>query len=1046
MSEVWSILIVDGSDTCRTEVRDALLSAAERGYDFTEAENGAAALAALRTFAADTLSCVVLAYHLPDMDAPQLLEAMRDDGVRPSRPVLVLTDDTDRSLARRARHLGAMDCLGKRWMNAETLTRAVEHAVERHALLQERADVADQLRESDARARLAMDASATGIWDWNLRTDAVTWSPECSPIFGLPAEDFDGTAAGFDRLLFPADRERVWTAVRTAVAQRTRYEAEFRIVQPNGGVRWVSNSGRALYDEQGPTRMVGTVTDISERKAIEDALRESQQRLTATYAHAPIGIVELTLDGRYANVNDAFCAIVGYTRDELVGLTFAEITFEEDRERNIALFERLTAGAVPSFQLEKRFIRRDGTTVWVDVRRTLIRSDAGTPLYVIGAIVDINDRKHAEATLRDSEERFRLCLRGGNVVLALCDSDLRYVWIHNPHPDFDARLVIGKRDTEVADNEGTRQLESLKQSVVESRAEAMREIAFPLARGPDVYQVLAEPRFDSSGKVEAVVTVAVDVTARARAERALRESEQRLRAVAARYASMFETAGVSLWEEDFSEIRAALESVRGSGVTDLRTYFRDNPGFVQSAVKMVKVRDVNEETLRMFGAKNKSELLESLGNVFAPESIDAFVEVLLAVAEGRSSLTVDASQQTLQGRPLNVILTIAFPHAPDRYDDVLVSITDITDRKRLERDREHVLEREQSARVVAEAASRMKDEFLSVLSHELRTPLNSILLWSRTLARDRSLSPERRLHGLQVIERNARAQAQLTEDLLDLSAIVSGRLRLNTATTELCAVITAAVEAVRPAAEAKGVALHLHLPEELSAMVDRERIQQVVWNLLSNAIKFTPSGERVDLQLTGDESIVEIVVSDTGPGISADFLPHVFDRFRQADSSASRKHGGVGLGLAIVRELVEAHGGTVRVESSGLGQGTTFTVALPQRATSTVPSRPNGALGARAAVAPGGVPGRSLAGVSILVVDDDADTRELLTMTLARCGAVVTAVNSSAEALRTATSQHLDVMVADIGMPEEDGYTLIRRIRTAEKKGGSRLPALALTA
>jgi signal transduction histidine kinase/ActR/RegA family two-component response regulator len=349
------------------------------------------------------------------------------------------------------------------------------------------------------------------------------------------------------------------------------------------------------------------------------------------------------------------------------------------------------------------------------------------------------------------------------------------------------------------------------------------------------------------------------------------------------------------------------------------------------------------------------------------------------------------------------------------------------------------------ARDQADTASRLKDEFLAVLSHELRTPLNSILLWSSEVRRDLKVSPERLSHALDVIERNARVQAQLTEDLLDLSTIISGKLQLHPADADLTVAVSAAVDAVRPAARAKDLAVQVLLPDKLGAHVDAARIQQVVWNLVSNAVKFTPAGGgAIKVRLRRNESNAEIRISDAGRGIQADFLPHVFERFTQADSTASRRNGGLGLGLALVRELVEAHGGSVNVESDGEGRGATFTVLLPVREKATGDAPPSSsATDGRSAKA---VVSHSLSGISVLVVDDDPDTRELLALTLKRYGASVTTVKSAGEALSSIRRRRHDVLVADIGLPGVDGYSLIRRMRAKEKNSRRKLPAVALTA
>jgi PAS domain S-box-containing protein len=352
---------------------------------------------------------------------------------------------------------------------------------------------------------------------------------------------------------------------------------------------------------------------------------------------------------------------------------------------------------------------------------------------------------------------------------------------------------------------------------------------------------------------------------------------------------------------------------------------------------------------------------------------------------------------------------------------------------------------EQQARSEAESATRTKDEFLATLSHELRTPLTAILGWTRML-RSGSVEGGTAARALEVIERNARVQSQLVEDLLDVSRIITGKLRLSVRLIDPAEVIRAALESVAAAAEAKGVALETTLSASVGRIhADPDRLQQIVWNLVSNAIKFTPKGGRVDVSLEQEHSRVSITVRDTGRGMSAELLPHVFERFRQADSSTIRQHAGLGLGLAIVRHLVELHGGTVAAHSAGDGQGATFTVTFPVRAASVTDA---GAAppatewsGPAAAEA-----GRALAAVRVLVVDDEPDARALLAAIFTAAGATVTTVESADQAVRTLESTAVDVLVSDIGMPGVDGYGLIRTIRSLTTERARQIPAVALTA
>lgn len=363
----------------------------------------------------------------------------------------------------------------------------------------------------------------------------------------------------------------------------------------------------------------------------------------------------------------------------------------------------------------------------------------------------------------------------------------------------------------------------------------------------------------------------------------------------------------------------------------------------------------------------------------------------------------------------------------------------IRERQRFTQERIDLLGREQAAREEAEAANRTKDEFLATLSHELRTPLNSMLGWARILRNDQ-LDRATFRRGLETIERNVRVQTQLINDLLDVSRIITGKLRLEVGRIELTSIVESAIDAVRPAVDAKAIRLEVVLERAAGAVsADADRLQQVVWNLLANAIKFTPRAGRVQVRLRRAGAHVEIAVSDSGEGIDAEFLPHVFDRFRQADSTITRPHTGLGLGLAIVRHLVELHGGTVHVTSPGRDQGATFTVRLP------VAALPELAAHGPAPAIPdtGGV---DLDGLRVLIVDDDADVRELVTLVLERCGAEVASASSTRDALEAIDWIKPDVLVSDIGMPGEDGYTLLRKARVLGARHGLTLPAVALTA
>jgi PAS domain S-box-containing protein len=367
--------------------------------------------------------------------------------------------------------------------------------------------------------------------------------------------------------------------------------------------------------------------------------------------------------------------------------------------------------------------------------------------------------------------------------------------------------------------------------------------------------------------------------------------------------------------------------------------------------------------------------------------------------------------------------------------------TDIEERKQAEHEREQLLLREQHLREQAEAASRLKDEFLAIISHELRTPLHSILGWAKLLRSGR-LDGSETVRATEAVERNAHMQSQLIEDLLDVSRIVSGKLRLEIQPVDMPAVISAALDVVRPAAEGKEITLVSAL-EPLDSFVfgDATRLQQAVWNLLSNAVKFTPRGGQVSVRLAQHGAELEISVSDTGQGIHAEFLPHVFDRFRQEDSTCTRKHGGLGLGLSLVKYLVEMHGGAVHADSAGPGQGATFTLRLPLTKPRPVEQR-SVFSPVSLAVPVEHAPPLQLGGVNVLMVDDERDARDMVAALLTTAGATVTTAASVADALEKLWAGKYSVLISDIAMPDEDGYLFIRQARAM----GIHTPAIALTA
>ena len=447
----------------------------------------------------------------------------------------------------------------------------------------------------------------------------------------------------------------------------------------------------------------------------------------------------------------------------------------------------------------------------------------------------------------------------------------------------------------------------------------------------------------------------------------------------------------------------------------------------------------NSAASRLFGYAAEEIIGKSILTLIPPELQHEENEIISRLRRGERIEHYETTRVTRSGERLRVSLTVSpVRDGSGRIVGASKIARNITERERL-------LESERAARSQAERLSHVKDEFLATLSHELRTPLNAILGWS-ALLRQQVLSGEERTRGLETIERNARVQAQIINDLLDMSRIVSGKLHLDVQPIYLQDVISAAIETVRPSAEARNIRLHTLLDSRIGrTRGDPNRLQQVLWNLLTNAVKFTPQGGRIQVVLERVSSHVEITVADSGMGIKSEFLPYVFDRFRQADASTTRRFGGLGLGLSIVRNLVELHGGTVSVRSAGENQGTTFTIALPLLAVES--ERARGQLTPRAEdVNIEEIQLPKLERATILLVDDEADTRLLVQRILEDRGARVLTAASAAEALTLIAREKVDLMVSDIGMPGMDGYQLIEQARVLDPRRSGPLPAIAVTA
>jgi PAS domain S-box-containing protein len=495
---------------------------------------------------------------------------------------------------------------------------------------------------------------------------------------------------------------------------------------------------------------------------------------------------------------------------------------------------------------------------------------------------------------------------------------------------------------------------------------------------------------------------------------------------------------------DITEPKLTQEGLRTSEIRYRRLFEAARDGILILDAATLKITDVNPFMTELLGYSRNEFLGKELWEIGLFSDKEASQQAFRELQVKGYLRYEDLPLQSTGGRVRQVEF-VSNVYEEDSHQVIQCNIRDITDRKRAEEERRLLLESAQAARAEAEKANAVKDEFLATVSHELRTPLTSILGWSKMLAGGNLDEPASK-RAIETILRNARSQTQLIDDLLDISRIISGKLRLEMRPVELTSMIESVVEGVRPSADARDIHLQTALDPLMSSVSgDPDRIQQIIWNLLSNAIKFTPEGGRVEVRLERVHTDIEITISDTGQGIDPELLLHVFDRFRQADSSITRRHAGLGLGLSIVRQLVEMHGGTVTAESPGAGEGTVFKVILPLI---SVHHELSDVEKTRLMIT-GSTPTDlepSLNDLRVLLIDDEPDARELVAAVLAGSGAEVVSVGSASEALAKMARQQFDVLVSDIGMPEMDGYALISEVRQLPGERGGRIPAAALTA
>jgi PAS domain S-box-containing protein len=777
------------------------------------------------------------------------------------------------------------------------------------------------------------------------------------------------------------------------------------------------------------------VLDITERKRSEEAARENEERLRQAAQAGGFGLYSVNLQTGEYYWSPELRRIFGLSDDDSVALEDSlALIHPDDREET----ERVIKAALDpradgdgEFEHEFRARLSDENTRWALARGKTLFTGNGRrrkAARVIGVAFDITKRREDEERLHASEELFRTIFDlSGIGILQIDPSTGIFLRANREFCDWlgysESELVEMKLEEIVHPDD----LEDKSTDIGRLRGGEVDEhsIETRLIRkdGRVVWGLITSRILrDASGRPFGAVTAVTDITERKRAEEALRESQRRLK--------LSLTAGrAGTWEWRIKEDKLILSD-------EFYDLYGMTPGDLEPTL---------DNFMLSVHPDDRDRILAEMSEVLH-ERKDVELEFRFIRAGGDAGWAHSSAQLTLDesGEP-----------------EVLVGIIiDITERKQAEMEREDLLRKEREAREQAEAANRGKDEFVAMVSHELRSPLNAMLGWAKILKKG-GVDPKTQSHAVEVIERSARAQQTLIEDLLDMARIVGGKLRLDTRPVPLARVVEAAVDVVRPAAEAREIDLRHFINSADEVTGDPDRLQQVVWNLLSNAVKFTMRGGSVEVILERVGASAQITVTDTGRGIKAEDLPYIFDRFRQADSSSSRRFAGLGLGLALVRHLVELHGGQVYADSPGEGKGASFIVRLPVRAVrgEATPARGMDRASLRTEERDGRVTEREargayptcpLDGVWALIVDDEADARELIATLLKQYGARVTVASCAAEAydkLRKGEADaRPDVLVSDISMPDEDGYMLIERVRKLPPEEGGKIPAIALTA
>jgi PAS domain S-box-containing protein len=784
--------------------------------------------------------------------------------------------------------------------------------------------------------------------------------------------------------------------------------------------------------------------DVSESKNAQAALAESEAKFRQLADSMPQIVWAALPDGTLNYYNRRWFEYIDLNPNVGEEARWDRYIHPDDLQATYEAWTKAIQSGEP-YGAEFRVRRADGQYRWFLVRALPVRDGEGKTNRWFGTCTDIDDYKYSEAALRHSREQMEIVVKGANVGVWYCPLPFdKLIWDatvkEHFHLPFDAEVTIDIFYERIHPEDRDRTRRAIEQSIGEKQPYDI-DYRTVSPDGASVKWIRATGRgfYDAAGNPTRFDGITSDVTARALAEQRVR----RLYAVAAALSE-------AVTPEDVARVTvhqgiAAVGATAGSLVLlsedGANMEMAGSVGYPAEVIGRWKRFPVDAPLpLAEAAMRGEPVFIES------PEDRLARYPALAPLNANKATNSSACLPLKSGGRTIGT-LGLSFQRRGQFTDDEREFMLSLATQCAQALERARLFEAERHARAGAERASQMKDEFLATLSHELRTPLNAILGWSQILSGG-ARNEEDLAEGIKTIERNARAQTTIIEDLLDMSRIISGKVRLDVQRVDLSTVMQAASDTVKPAADAKGIRVQLVLdPMAGPVSGDPNRLQQVFWNLLTNAVKFTPRGGRVQVLLERVNSHLEVSVTDTGDGIAPEFLPHVFERFRQADGSTTRRHGGLGLGLAIVKQLVELHGGSIRAKSPGVGHGATFTVSLPLTAVheDSEPSPQRRHPSARNGPLEPDIRAR-IEGVKVLVVDDEADARALVKRLLEDCKAVVTVAASVAEALERILAEPPDVLVSDIGMPGEDGYSLIRQVRALGPEQGGTVPAVALTA